>query len=120
MEFSAKKVARTKTYCPRLKITQRKFTQSGANPTVVIYNASAVKIHNATSSLVRFENKNILFYHEKCFSILQRWHGSCKIKSRRIGSLSPVLTKIKLCFELCKARPKLARFRKMKKIASTT
>jgi hypothetical protein len=39
----------------------------GANPTIVsynasavkIYNASAVKIYNATCSLVRFENKNI-------------------------------------------------------------
>jgi hypothetical protein len=28
----------------------------------VSYNASAVKIYNATSSLVRFENKNIFFY----------------------------------------------------------
>jgi hypothetical protein len=30
-----------------------------------IYNASVVKIHNATSSLVRFGNKNIFFYFEK-------------------------------------------------------
>jgi hypothetical protein len=30
----------------------------GANPTIVSYNARAVKICNATSSLVRFENKN--------------------------------------------------------------
>jgi hypothetical protein len=35
--------------------------QAGANPTI----ASAVKIYNATSSLVRFENKNIFFYFEK-------------------------------------------------------
>jgi hypothetical protein len=28
----------------------------GANPTIASYNASAVKIYNATSSLVRFEN----------------------------------------------------------------
>jgi hypothetical protein len=34
----------------------------GANPTIVSYNASAVKIYNTTSSLVRFENKNILFF----------------------------------------------------------
>jgi hypothetical protein len=36
----------------------------------VIYNASAVKIYNATSSLVRFENDNIFFYNEKCPSLL--------------------------------------------------
>jgi hypothetical protein len=29
----------------------------GANHKIVGYNASTVKIHNATSSLVRFENK---------------------------------------------------------------
>jgi hypothetical protein len=29
----------------------------GANPTIVSHNASAVKIYNAASSLVRFENK---------------------------------------------------------------
>jgi hypothetical protein len=37
----------------------------GANPTTLSYNASPVKIYNATSSLVRFENKNIVFYFEK-------------------------------------------------------
>jgi hypothetical protein len=35
----------------------------GANPTS--YNTSAVTIYNATSSLVRFENKNIFFHFEK-------------------------------------------------------
>jgi hypothetical protein len=29
---------------------------------IVSYNASAVKIYNASSSLVRFENKNIFHY----------------------------------------------------------
>jgi hypothetical protein len=37
----------------------------GANPTIVSYNASAVKIYNATSNLVRFENKN-------CFQLLPK------------------------------------------------
>jgi hypothetical protein len=32
----------------------------GANPTTSSYNASVVKIYNATSSLLRFEIKNIL------------------------------------------------------------
>jgi hypothetical protein len=33
------------------------------------YNASAVKNYNATSSLVRFENKNIFFWNKKCSSL---------------------------------------------------
>jgi hypothetical protein len=37
----------------------------GANPTIVSYNASAVKIYNATSSLVCSENKQFFFYFEK-------------------------------------------------------
>jgi hypothetical protein len=32
---------------------------------IVIYNASVIKIYNTTNSLVRFENKNILFNIEK-------------------------------------------------------
>jgi hypothetical protein len=39
----------------------------GANPAVVTYNGSAVKIYNTASSLVRFENKiiqkNVLAYY---------------------------------------------------------
>jgi hypothetical protein len=37
----------------------------GANPTSVSYNASDVKIYNATSSLQRIKNKNIFFYFVK-------------------------------------------------------
>jgi hypothetical protein len=37
----------------------------GANPTTVSYNASAVKIYNATRSLVRFENKDVFVYREE-------------------------------------------------------
>jgi hypothetical protein len=44
----------------------------GANPMIKIYNASLVKIYNAMSSLVHFENKNIS-------SIVK------KLSSRRIG-----------------------------------
>jgi hypothetical protein len=36
--------------------------KSGANPEIASYNASAVNIYNATSSLTRSENKNIFFY----------------------------------------------------------
>jgi hypothetical protein len=37
----------------------------GTNPTTVSYNASAVTIYNATSSLARFESKSVLLYFEK-------------------------------------------------------
>jgi hypothetical protein len=61
--------------------------RSGANPTIVIYNASVVNFYNATGSLARFENKNILFYFEKHSSLLQRWRCSCKLK--KIVGLAP-------------------------------
>jgi hypothetical protein len=38
------------------------FEKPGANPIIASYNASAVKIYNATSSLVHFENENVFFY----------------------------------------------------------
>jgi hypothetical protein len=71
-------------------------SNAGANPLIVSYNASVVKIHNtsvvkihnAISSLARFENKNISYYSEKRSSLLQRQRCSCscKFKSRKIGS----------------------------------
>jgi hypothetical protein len=49
------------------KYTRRRLesevTTYGANPTIVSYDA--VKIYNATSSLVGFENKTIFIYFEK-------------------------------------------------------
>jgi hypothetical protein len=51
---------------------------SGANPTTLSYNASVVKFYNATGSPARFENKNIFFFFEKRYSLLQRWRCSCK------------------------------------------
>jgi hypothetical protein len=44
----------------------------GANPTIVSYNARAVNFYNATSSLARFENKNMTLYSEKRSSLAQR------------------------------------------------
>jgi hypothetical protein len=47
-----------------VKITQKLeqlMRRPGANPTIVIYNASVVNFYNATGSLARFENKNIFF-----------------------------------------------------------
>jgi hypothetical protein len=52
----------------------------GANPTHLSY--------NATSSLLRFEIKNIFFYFKKRLSRLKRWRCSCKFQSRRIGPWS--------------------------------
>jgi hypothetical protein len=39
-------------------------TGPGANATILSYSGSAVKMYNATSSLVRFENKNIFVLWE--------------------------------------------------------
>jgi hypothetical protein len=47
-----------------LGLSIQKFSP-GANPKIMSYNASTVKIYNAKSSLVRVENKNIFFYFEK-------------------------------------------------------
>jgi hypothetical protein len=38
---------------------------SRAKPTIASCNASVVNFYNATGSLARFENKNVLFYIEK-------------------------------------------------------
>jgi hypothetical protein len=44
----------------------------GANPTTSNYNASVVKIYNATGSLARYENMKIFFCFVKRCSLLQR------------------------------------------------
>jgi hypothetical protein len=54
---------------PFLTVAQK----PGANPTIVIYNASAVKIYSAMNSLVHFEDNNIFFGFEKRSSILHSW-----------------------------------------------
>jgi hypothetical protein len=41
----------------------------GPNPTIVSYDASAVKIYNPKSSLARFENKNIFLNFKKRSSL---------------------------------------------------
>jgi hypothetical protein len=58
--------ARVGTYESLKKLASR------ANPTIVCYNASAVKIYNVTY-IVRFENRNVFFYFEKCSSLPQHW-----------------------------------------------
>jgi hypothetical protein len=42
-------------------LCQESSANPGDNPTIVSYNASAVNIHNSTSSLVPFENNFFLF-----------------------------------------------------------
>jgi hypothetical protein len=49
------------------------------------YNASVVKIYNATSSLLRFEVENISSTLKKRSSLL---HTACIFKIRTIGSFS--------------------------------
>jgi hypothetical protein len=41
-------------------------TTAGANPTIASYNASYLKICNATSRLVRYESKKIFYYEKRC------------------------------------------------------
>jgi hypothetical protein len=49
-----------------MKFVEKKLpTQHGDNPTIASYNTSAVKIYNATSSLVRFENIHVFSNFEK-------------------------------------------------------
>jgi hypothetical protein len=53
-------------FLPQTILTARSVTNKpGANLTIVSYNASAVETYNATSSLVSFENRNILFYFKE-------------------------------------------------------
>jgi hypothetical protein len=73
---------------PETNVTHVYMYISGSNPTTLSYNASVVNFYNATGSLARFGNKNILFYFEKRCRLLQRWRCSCKLKNRRIGSRS--------------------------------
>jgi hypothetical protein len=48
-----------------IHITENFRSIAEASPTIVSYNASAVKIYKVTGSLVRFEDENIFIYVEK-------------------------------------------------------
>jgi hypothetical protein len=60
-------------------------TTAGSNPTIASYNASAVKIYSATSSLVRFENKNIFFYFKKTLNPTRYSAGVVAVNSKVVG-----------------------------------
>jgi hypothetical protein len=55
----------------------------------VSYNASAVKIYNASSSLARFENKKYLFCFETRSSLL---NAGVNVVNSEVVGLAPVIT----------------------------
>jgi hypothetical protein len=61
--------------------------QPGANPTIVSYNASVVKNCDATSSLVRFKDKNELSYFEK--NALAYYSAGVVVVKAEIAGLGP-------------------------------
>jgi hypothetical protein len=58
---------------------------SGANPTIASYNARAVNFYNATSSLVRFENKSILFHSAMKNALAYYNAGAVVVNSKVVG-----------------------------------
>jgi hypothetical protein len=58
---------------------------SGTNPAIVSYNSSAAKIYSATSSLVRFESKNISFYFENMLYLAYYNASVLDVNSKVVG-----------------------------------
>jgi hypothetical protein len=62
----------------------------GANPTMMNYNASAVKICNATSGLVSFAIKNVFFYLEKRPSLCTTYNAGVVVENSEVVGFVPV------------------------------
>jgi hypothetical protein len=62
------------------------YINPGANPTIASYNASVVNFYNAMGSLVRFENKNIIFYFKNA---LAYYNAGAVAVSSKVVRLAP-------------------------------
>jgi hypothetical protein len=58
-------------------------------PTIVSYNASAVKIYNAASSLVHYERKNIFCYLKKRSSLCTIYNAGVGVVNFEVVGLAP-------------------------------
>jgi hypothetical protein len=71
------------------KCAEKSTLYPGANPTIISYNASVVKIYETTSSLVRFETKNIFFHFEKRASLLHTTLALYVVVNSQVIGLAP-------------------------------
>jgi hypothetical protein len=69
------------------------FIGTGANPTNVCDHSSVVEINNATSSLVRFQNKNIFIYFEKniYLAVHTYYNAGVEVVNSKVVGLAPEL-----------------------------
>jgi hypothetical protein len=66
-------------------IQERVVPQISTQSYDLIYSANVVNFYNATGSLARFENKNILFYFEKRSSVAYYNAGVVAVNSKVVG-----------------------------------